>query len=238
MKILTLDIETGPNTAYVWHLFGDYVSLDKLQSSTQMLTWSAKFLGDKEVHYREITDPSFLLDLYLLLEEADAVVTFNGDNFDMKHINREFVEAGFKPVRPCASIDLYKAVKQNFKFPSNKLDYVAQRLLGIRKLDTGGMGLWTAFLDGCPKARNKMRRYNIRDVRITERLYRKLRPWIKNHPYSADFEVDFGDTKHTCPVCASKTATEYRPRRTRCFAIQQMNCNSCGHWFDGARRKI
>jgi hypothetical protein len=43
MRILTIDIETSPNDAYVWHLFGDFVGIDKLNTPTRMLCYAAKF---------------------------------------------------------------------------------------------------------------------------------------------------------------------------------------------------
>ena len=97
--------------------------------------------------------------------------------------------------------------------------------------------MWQQCMQGCPKAMKKMRRYNIEDVRVTERLYKYLRPWITNHPYSGVIDVEFAATKHECPVCSSTHVFERAPRRTRCFAIQQLQCE-CGHRFDGSRRKF
>ncbi len=238
MRLLTIDIETSPNSAHVWHLFGDYVSLDKLQEPTKMLCYAAKYFGEKEVYVGDFRDPRFLPDLWHLLDNADAVITYNGSSFDMKHINREFVEADLLPVRPLPNIDLFKTVKQQFKFPSNKLDYVAGAVLGVNKLDTGGFGLWPAYMQGDESARRKMERYNIRDVRLTERLYKKLRPWIKNHPNMIEFDVAFGEENYQCPACTSKNTFADTPRRTRCYAIRQVRCGSCGHWFDGKRIRL
>jgi hypothetical protein len=239
MRILTIDIETSPNDAYVWHLFGDYVGLDKLNTPTRMLCYAAKFLGEKEVYFGDYRDHDFLSVLYQLLANADAVITYNGESFDMKHINREFLERGFTPPRPLANIDLLKTVKKNFKFPSNKLDYVCGVLLGVRKLDTGGFSLWPAYMEGDWGAMKKMKRYNIRDIRLTERLYKYLKPWIKNHPHVGEVdETVFKDEKYECPVCAHKKVNDLGVRRTRCFAIRQCQCAKCGHWYEGQRKKI
>jgi DNA polymerase elongation subunit (family B) len=238
-RILTLDIETSPHDAYVWNLWGDNVPLARLKSPTKMLCWAAKFVGEKP-EWRQYRDPDFLSRLRSLLNEADIVVTYNGIKFDMPHINREFAEAGIPPARPCAHIDLLAAVKKTFKFPSNRLEYVAKTLLGIHKLDTGGFGLWPAFMEGDEKAQRLMQRYNIQDVRVTEKLYLFLRPWIRLHPYAGGQlpEIDDYEEPYQCPACLSRSIRLERPRRTRCYAIRVLECKDCGHWFEGKRRKI
>jgi hypothetical protein len=241
MRILTIDIETSPINSYVWSLFGsNFIPLDRIIAPTRMICYAAKFLGEKEVYFGDFRDPNFLKDLYVLLDNADAVCTYNGEAFDMKHINREFAEAGFGPPRPLASIDLFKTVKQNFKFPSNKLDYVAGVLLGVHKTETGGFGLWPAYMKGEVKARKTMERYNRQDIRITERLYKFLRPWVKNHPHVGEVPewTCFGKETFECPVCAHKKVNDMGVRRTRCFAIRQCRCAKCGHWYEGKRKKI
>ncbi len=86
-----------------------------------------------------------------------------------------------------------------------------------------------------------MERYNKRDVVVTYKLYKALRPWIKKHPYAGNADVDFEDvdTTYECPCCGTKQkqAGGYA-RRTRCFAIRQVRCRKCGHWFDGKRKKL
>ncbi|NIV35232.1 MAG: hypothetical protein GWN58_38990, partial [Anaerolineae bacterium] len=42
-----------------------------------------------------------------LLDEADAVVHYNGKKFDIPTLNREFVKYGFTPPSPYKQIDLY-----------------------------------------------------------------------------------------------------------------------------------
>jgi uncharacterized protein YprB with RNaseH-like and TPR domain len=102
-----------------------------------MLSFAAKWLGDRQAQtvYRTCYDDDMHVVLHRLLYAADMVVTYNGDKFDLRHINREFAERGFVPPRPIPSVDLLKVVKKQFAFPHNRLDYVAQRLLGDCKLE-------------------------------------------------------------------------------------------------------
>lgn len=240
MKILTLDIETAPNEGWFWKLFKTNINIDHIKRPVYMLSWSAKWLGSKTVYYNRCdSGPEFVADLWCLLAEADAVVTYNGDSFDLRHLNREFAKAGLPPPRPVASIDLYKIVKSTFALPSNKLDYAAQYFLGEKKLDTGGFDLWLGVMNGEETAWRKMLRYNKRDVVLTEKLYTFLRPWIRNHPYVGEPpELPDLASQYECPSCTGHKIELHRPRRTRCYAIRVCRCKDCGNWFDGIRRKI
>lgn len=240
MKILTLDIETSPHEAYSFGVWQTNILPSQLIRPTAMLSYAAKWLDSKKVVYRTWTDEDFHETLHAMLNEADMVVGFNHEKFDMRHINREFVERGFFPTRPVPTVDILKVVKKHFNFPHNRLDYVAMRLLGECKLDTGGFELWPAFMSGDPKALRLMKRYNIQDVVLTEKLYKKLIPWILNHPFIAKptVEPDDDDYFYECPACTSTDTSKERPRRTRCYAIRVVHCNTCGSWFDGRRRKL
>ena len=244
MKILTLDIETGPMQGYHWGLWKQNISIGQIIEPTQMLSFAGKFLDTKRIYYSSMHDGEgvMLERLHDLLSNCDAVVGWNSDKFDIKHINREFVTHGLPPVRPFSKIDLMKVVKRNFAFPSNKLDYVAGVLLGSHKLETGGFDLWPAFMEGEPDALRVMKKYNIEDVKLTEALYRELLPWIHNHPPVQDVEDIILDSVHDyeCPNCGNSTVELHRPRRTRCFAVRQVRCGGtgCGAWFDGKRRRI
>ena len=230
MKVLTLDIETAPMEAYVWHMYGDFVSLDKLNAPTRMLSWAAKWENVDEVVYaseRTHTRRDMVLDIWDLVDEADAIVHFNGTSFDMKHLNREFVEQELDPPSNYKNIDLLTAVKRRFKFPSNKLDYVAGVLLGEHKIDTGGFDLWRRVLDGEKAAWMEMEAYNCRDVELTERLYHRIQGWIVGHPNRALW-VEDQENPH-CPNCGSSSIVKRgieRPARVN--AYQRYKCNSCG----------
>ena len=79
-----------------------------------------------------------LKGLYKLLDEADAVVHFNGSRFDVPVVNKEFLLQGWAPPSSYQQIDLLKTARKQFKFPSNKLDYIAQALkLGGKTKHTG-----------------------------------------------------------------------------------------------------
>ena len=107
MKILLLDIETAPNTAHVWGLWQQNVSLNQLMESGYVLCWSAKWLGKDWIYFDSIQNKStksMLKGIYKLLDEADAVVHYNGKKFDIPTLNGEFLKCGFKPPSPYKQI--------------------------------------------------------------------------------------------------------------------------------------
>lgn len=225
-----LDIETAPATAYVWRLFDENIGIDQLIAPSRMLCWAAKWYRGGWRSADERGDRRAMLEiLHELLSEADAVVTYNGDRFDLPKINGEFVAAGLDPVPPIPSIDLYRTAKQ-LGYQSNKLLFVSKHLGIGEKVDTGGFKLWADVMAGDQRAWTKMLRYNKQDVALLERLYTKLRPYIKTHPM-------LHTRRECCPACGSAKVQRRGNRRTRAFAIERLNCQGCGSWFDGRRHK-
>jgi len=225
MRILTLDIETCPNLVYVWHLFGQYISIDNIVKPTEMLCWAAKWKGQKKVHFRDKYDKDFLEAIYDLLEEADAVVTFNGIAFDLKHLNREFAKAGFQPPHMPQNIDLIKTLKKAFKLPSNKLDYAADYFLGKKKVHVEYQ-LWLDCMLEYEYAWRDMRRYNIADVNLTEELYEFLLPWIVGHPNHGLYVLDQDN-----PICRNCGSAEVGTRGWQPTSVRgymRYKCRDCG----------
>ena len=76
MKILLLDIETSPNSAYVWGLYDQNIGINQMIDSSQVLCYCAKWLGDKEVVFDSIHKSSrkkMLKGIHGLLSQADGV---------------------------------------------------------------------------------------------------------------------------------------------------------------------
>lgn len=181
MKTLYLDIETTPIKAYVWGLWDQNVSIDQIIEPTTMLCFGARWGGTKKVIFKSVHHDGYkvmLEELHALMEEADVLVGWNSAAFDHKHINREFLENGFTPPSPVKDLDLMSIVKANFQFPSNKLDYVAQKLGVGAKVKHSGFKLWINCMAGDPKAWAEMKKYQIQDVNLLIDLYDILLPWF------------------------------------------------------------
>ncbi len=230
MKILLLDIETAPNVAHIWGLFKQNVGINQIMESSYILCWAAKWLDEKEIKFSSVqnTNPKrMLLKIWDLLDEADAVIHYNGTKFDIPTLNKEFLLYGLTPPSPYKQIDLLRVARNQFKFPSNKLDYVAQALGLGKKTKHTGHELWIQCMAGNPEAWSMMEEYNKNDVTLLEQVYGKLIPWIKVH---ANYSLHSVNTE-VCPNCGG---THYQKRGfyyTSNCQYQRYKCINCGTWF-------
>lgn len=232
-KILYIDIEWAPAKAYVWRMWDENISPDQLIDPGGMLCFCAHWEGSKEyLFFSEWDDgrEGMAVAAKKLLEEADAVVTYNGDKYDLPKINGEIMLAGLSPPPPVTSIDVIKAVKK-LGFVMNRLAYIGPLLKVGGKEKHEGFRLWRRVVEGDEKARGKMKRYCIQDVRLLKNLYKKVKPFIRSHPH-------MGATKHECGACGSNNVQRRGFRRTKHFVIQRIQCQNCGSWHDGTRQKV
>ena len=224
MKILYLDLETAPHLVMAWGLFNQTIRINQIKEPGYTLCWAAKWEGQKEVMFRKLGDDDFIAELWDIMDGADAVVTYNGERFDIPIVHREFLENGFPPPDPSASIDLYKPVKSRFRFASNKLDFVCQQLGIGAKVQHKGQDLWTECMEGDEKAWAIMERYNKQDVRLLPKLYKRLLPWIKDHPnYGLYVDTD----RPACTNCGSTRVVKKGLEHTKTQSYQRYRCTKC-----------
>jgi uncharacterized protein YprB with RNaseH-like and TPR domain len=168
-------------------------------------------------------------ELHKVMDEADVLIGWNSAAFDSKHIKREFIENGYLPPSPWVELDLMRVVRSQFKFPSNKLDYVAQKLGVGAKVSHSGFQLWLDCMAGIPKAWKMMKEYQIQDVNLLLDLYDILLPWIKNHPH-------VGVSEGKPEACRNCGATDIRPngsQTTGAGRYKKYKCASCSTHHKG-----
>lgn len=229
MKILHLDIETAPTTAYVWGMWEQNVAMNQIIKPGYVLSFAAKWNGSDEVLFNSIHRSSkrqFLIAVHQLLTEADVVVHYNGKKFDIPTLNREFVLIGLLPPASYKQVDLLQVVRKHFKFPHNKLDYVAKALGCGGKKKHAGFEMWVDCMNGDEDAWAKMQEYNVEDVIILERLYNKLLPWISNHP---NYGL-YNDVADVCPNCGGHHLERRGFSHTAAGKYQRYQCKDCGSW--------
>ena len=226
-RILILDIETSPNLAYVFDLWQQGISPGNIREHGQVICWAAKWVGEPKVSFASDHHEGHQASIeaaYRLVDEADVIVTYNGLKFDMKHLRREFLLAEMPPPAPHKDVDLYRVVRERFKFASNKLDHVASRLEIGEKVKHAGFDLWRRCMDGDDAAWREMRRYNTHDVRLTEQLYERLLPWIHNHPHVSN--CDPNELK--CNKCGSTDLERSKTYTAVVHQYQSYRCRRCG----------
>lgn len=233
LKIILLDIETSPNIVYTW---GKY----EQNAIRQLRGWEILSFAWKELSkgktkciarpdFRDKSDKKITREIWKIVDGADAVITQNGDRFDIPKLRAKFVAHKLPPTRPFKSIDTKKIAKAHFGFFSNSLNDIAQDLGLGAKLETGGFELWEGCIAGDPAAWRKMRRYNMHDVVLLERVYMKLRAWHPTHPNIA--LIDIAGELADCPVCASERVQRRGYQVLRLRRAARLHCQDCGHWF-------
>jgi len=207
MKTLMLDIETTPLQVYTWGLWDQNIGINQIIKNTEMMCFGARWYGQKKTVFKSVHHDgkkNMLESLWSLMDEADVLVGWNSAAFDHKHINREFLENGFSAPEPTKDLDLMSIVKANFKFPSNKLDYVAQTLGVGSKVKHSGFDLWLKCMAGDPKAWVEMKKYQIQDVNLLDELYDILVPWFPaSGSVTSKERQDIADSMKENPVDAA-----------------------------------
>jgi hypothetical protein len=234
-KVLVLDIETAPLLAFVWGIWEQNIQYQAIQSDWFILTWSAKWLFEDKVYSAKLTakealkqdDKRIMLSIWEMLNEADIVITHNGDKFDIKKLNTRFLVHNMNPPLPFISIDTLKHNKKQFAHSSNKLDYINNSLGVPRKMEHEGFPMWVKCYRGDTAALKKMEEYNVQDVMILEDLYLRIRQWIKPHPNLALHITD--EKVERCPTCLSEDLkAERKGYFTKTARYETFRCNSCG----------
>lgn len=237
LKMLALDTETAPALVYTFNVYNANIGHNQVVEYPRIIAFSAQWKGSKTVQFYSEYHHSrseMLEALHALLDEADLVVTFNGDRFDLPWIEGEFIAEGMKPPSPVLKVDLYKVVKKHTRWVHKKLDVVARRLLEDQKVEHQGFGLWYDCLRGeeavQKKAWNVMRTYAKKDTALLWPIYEKLLPWIKlPHPVSNEKGL-------VCRNCQSTRMQRRGVAKTLQSEYDRYQCVDCGTWNRGTTR--
>jgi len=236
-KILLLDIETAPNKVYTWGLFNQNVGLNQIDEPGYTICFAAKWLHLKKIIFRSIYHHSpeeMVTKAWELLDEADIIVHYNGKSFDVKVLNREFLLRGLPPPSSFQQIDLYTVIKTNFRFVSNKLDFIVQQLGFGEKVQHKGMELWRDCMNNVPSAWKLMKKYNIQDVNLMTPLYEAVIGWAKDPPNMGLYLEDVNEP--TCRKCGSINVNKNGIERKVTVKYQRYKCQDCGANLRGRLR--
>ena len=156
--------------------------------------------------------------------------------FDIPKINARMIDWGIPMYSPFQQIDAMQIAKKQFRFTSNKLQYVANMLGVGRKMETGGFQLWADCMDGKADAWAMMLDYNMQDVVITEDTYLELRPWSRSHPNHSLYITDGVENRELmCNKCGSEDLIRYGYAYTNLGKFQEYHCKSCGCYPRGRK---
>jgi RNase_H superfamily len=239
-RVLLYDIENAPTLGWVWDLYETNVVA--VEAEWYMLSFAWKWLDETRTHVLALDDfPGYerhpeddkhlVKALHALFDEAEVTIAHNGDRFDRRKANARFLVHGMLPPSPYRTIDTLKVARRHFMFSSNKLGDLGQ-VLGLGgKAETGGWRTWRGCMAGDPKSWATMKKYNKQDVNLLEQIYRKLLPWIDNHPNMATLS----GKPDSCPKCgapgASLIVRGWRTLST--LSYPRLQCRKCGGYCRG-----
>lgn len=230
-KVGILDIETLPLEVYVWRCFDQNISIDQIITPTCLLSWAGKFLNGSEIYSDILTpqeapqknDTRIIKSCWEFLHQCQVVIGHNIQQFDTKLMNTFFLKQGLLPLK-YIQIDTCLIARQNFNFDSNRMGFINKSLGLKQKLETEGFPLWKKCHQGDKEALLRMQQYNMEDVRASEDLYYKIRPFTRNFNIALYNE----STKNQCPTCGSVDVKEEGYYYTPAGKWVSMRCTKCG----------
>lgn len=197
-----------------------------------------KWLGDE--HYTKclsvsprapLNDEIVVRNFHDIVSQADVIIGHNMDQFDIKKLNTRFLKYGLPCIPKVQTVDTLKVARKHFKLTSNSLAYIAKFLeLDIEKDASPD---WAAIRAGDADALEYMRRYNKRDVDVTEKVYLRLREWMDNHPnlnIIAPVKDIAGGIVTCCDTCQSPNIIKHGYQYGRNTVKQRYACKDCGAW--------
>ena len=228
MKILLYDIETAPNLGYIWGKYEQNV-ID-FKDEWHILCFAYKWLGESKINSFAIPDfkckddEKLVKELWKLFDEADVVIGHNSKKFDDKKATARFIYHKLNPPSPYKQVDTLQAIKRVASFNSHKLDDLG-KLLGEGKKIKTDFGLWLGCLNNDKKCWQKMISYNKQDVKLLERIYLRILPYIKAHPNYGIYE-----DKVVCPRCGSEEIHYRGYYQNNTTKYRRFRCKNCGGW--------
>lgn len=247
-KVLVLDIETQRAVVETFSIWKPFIGIDRVIMDARILCFAAKWRGEDKVIFHAAWDDDdedaylkMLKSAYSLLDEADIVVTFNGDRFDLQWLEERFARHGLGRPTPYKSVDLRKTQKRKFGagLLSGKLDWTVRQWFKDSKVKHGGSDLWADIRYGSRDQRRAaqklMKEYNKHDVVLTEQVFDAYLPWL-NVNLAVYYQADDDGLLH-CTKCESTSLKRdgKKYHATSAALYQMFRCKDCGSTSRGPR---
>ena len=182
-RVLLVDIETKPKKSWHWGVWQQNLSYNMMIEDGAILSWSAKWIGEKEIFYKDqrgneknlMNEKDLLKPLVKLMSESDIIIWQNGDGFDYGEINNRIAEHKLPVPDEYKTIDTKKIAKRHLRLPWYSLAYMTERFNRKYKKQSHkqfpGWDLWDQCMKGNRKAWECMKKYNQFDVLSMEELF-------------------------------------------------------------------
>lgn len=248
-KIVFLDLETLPDLNQIlnyWPQVSNYPGLSLKANLNSIICVGYKILGQKKTYCKCAWDfPEWKKDknndrrlcefLQELFKDAQAVVTHNGKRFDWKFLQTRMLIHELNPLDNIHHIDTKQILKSNLFLFNNKLNTAGKVFLKDQKIKNGGWDLWVKVHNDVSSAKKLMKSYCRKDVELLEKLYLKLRPFIKNIP---NYNLYYYNGKPLCPNCGAEDTFKNGTRASRTRIMQRYQCAQCGTQFSVPKKGV
>lgn len=202
---LFFDIETSPNIGLFWEAgYKKNIDYSNIIKERAIICICYKWEDESEVSYltwdKKQCDKKMLQEFVKVANMANELVGHNGDKFDLAWIRTRCLFHGVSMFPKYTTIDTLKVSRSKFRFNSNRLNYIAD-FLGIGNKIKTEFGMWKDIvLKNDKKAMDKMVKYCQMDVKLLERVFKRLNEHIdaKTH-----YGVVFNQDRGSCPECGS-----------------------------------
>lgn len=235
---LFFDIETSPNIGFFWKSGHEIdVPHQDIIKERAVICICYKWEGERKIYSlswdKNQDDKEMLQKFVQLMQQADEVVTHNGDFFDIRWIRTRCIKHGISMPYDITSLDTIKFARNKFYFNSNRLDYLGKFLGFGGKKDTGGIDLWKKIvLEKSKSAMATMISYCKRDVQLLEDIFHKLNNYVPS-------KTHFGGGVVSCPECGSNKLVVNKHRITASGSKKTtLQCQECGKYNTVATSKF
>lgn len=231
---LIYDLEVSPILGWYYDKYES--NMVGMEHDYFLMSVSYKWLGEKKVYVHALPDfktykkdpyddKELVAVLHTVLSKADIVIGHNMARFDERKSNARMILNGFECPNPHTVIDTLKIARQKFAFTSNSLADLAEYLqIPQKKMHVGG-AQWIKAIHGDMKTWDFIKKYNKRDIEVTEQVYLKLRSYMTNHP-----NMTMDDSPILCQTCGHDDLIKRGPKITKSGWRQYYQCKGCGSY--------
>ena len=246
-RVLTIDLERLPGefTRDIWEPRDlkrlNYLHPDRWDRLPSTLCFSARWWGARTYEWAAAwdnpDDPWHVARAaHELYEQADVVLTYNGNRADNKWLQSDWVEAGLHKPAPWKSIDLFIVARRSFAFESKSLDHLCKRLGVVTKNGRYDAAEAKAAMAGDEALQRRLKRYNQGDVRATEAAAEVLIDggWVPEWPHAGLWT----GAERSCWKCGSEDGLVRDGRAyTAVTAYARYRCSDCGAYSRNNNRQ-
>ena len=180
-KVLFFDIETTAHEGFYWGRGWETNIIETIRYG-KILSFAAKWKGGHGfskgwLDYKRHNERNLVKEIWSLFDEADFIVAHNGKQFDVRWCNTKFTQYRLGIPSPYKVIDTKSESKKYLYLPSHSLNNIADYFDLGAKMEHEGFSLWKKCIAGNKEAWRKMKKYNLQDVLLLEKVYDRLQPF-------------------------------------------------------------